>query len=166
MIILQTARLIVRHFTVDDLPGFHRLSSDENVMKFIGPVITLAGCKVILEDIISAYSSNAFSGRFAVTARGTDSYAGNFLLRNAWDGSGTEVGFALFQAEQGKGYATELTTQGCTMAFAQLQATRVFGTVDSRNLASIHVLEKCGFNRGAVYTDNGRELVCCELLKK
>ena len=45
----------------------------------------------------------------------------------------------------GRGYATELVKEALAFSFNDLHAERVIGLVRSINVASRHVLEKCGF---------------------
>jgi len=44
-------------------------------------------------------------------------------------------------------YATELTTALIQFGFTELELLVIFATCDTRNAASIRVLEKCGMTR-------------------
>jgi RimJ/RimL family protein N-acetyltransferase len=64
----------------------------------------------------------------------------------------TNVGFVLFPKYWGYGYATEALL-GVKTVFAAHGITRMRATVSTPNMASARVLEKVGFTRGKLVTD-------------
>jgi len=56
-----------------------------------------------------------------------------------------EIGYAIAEAHQGSGYATELVRETARWALIDLALPSILGVVDADNLASIRVLEKAGF---------------------
>jgi RimJ/RimL family protein N-acetyltransferase len=63
------------------------------------------------------------------------------------DPLGVEIGYGIAQRHQGCGYATTAVRLLLVDAFALSPTPLVFATVRPENLASVRVLEKCGFIR-------------------
>jgi [ribosomal protein S5]-alanine N-acetyltransferase len=57
------------------------------------------------------------------------------------------LGYAVTEAANGRGYATEAVQEATRIAFEELGLHRVQAAVIPRNDASIRVLEKAGFRR-------------------
>jgi len=74
---------------------------------------------------------------------------GNIALSNIVRGAflSCYLGYRLDANAAGKGYMTEAVEQMVRVAFGRLKLHRVEANVMPRNLASIRVLEKCGFLR-------------------
>jgi RimJ/RimL family protein N-acetyltransferase len=62
-----------------------------------------------------------------------------------------ELGYWLGEPFWGRGIATEAVTAMVTYSFQHFDLHRIFASVFERNLASIRVLEKCGFVREAIH---------------
>lgn len=63
-------------------------------------------------------------------------------------GGNTEIGYMIADpANRGKGYATEATRLIVDYLFTTKNLGRIEATSDTRNTASHHVLERCGFRR-------------------
>lgn len=58
-----------------------------------------------------------------------------------------EIGYSLHRDHWGKGYGTEVLRAGLTHVFGQIEIRRVVAHCRTENIASIRVLEKCGFRR-------------------
>ncbi len=78
------------------------------------------------------------------------------------DGLTGELGFTLAPGAQGRGMATAAVRQALQIVFGLTSVKQVLGVTDSRNVASIRLLERVGFrhheSRNAVF----REEPCCE----
>ncbi len=60
---------------------------------------------------------------------------------------GIEIGYAIEQKHQGRGYAREAVSLMVQFVETNTRLPEIFGIVDPANKASISVLEKCGFTR-------------------
>ncbi|MFS0559309.1 GNAT family protein [Terribacillus sp. 179-K 1B1 HS] len=63
------------------------------------------------------------------------------------------IGYSLDEAHNGKGYMTEAVQLALDFAFGEAKFHRVEAGVMPRNLGSIAVLEKCGFQREGLERD-------------
>lgn len=85
----------------------------------------------------------------------TDRLIGDIGLFLSEDGVTGRVGFTLAPSSQGRGIATSAAREALRVFFRATSAQQVEGIVDSRNAASIRLLERIGFQyhetRSAVF---------------
>jgi aminoglycoside 6'-N-acetyltransferase len=71
------------------------------------------------------------------------------------DGVTAEIGFTLALTAQGRGIATAAVREAVELLFAATEVQRALGITDSRNAASVRLLERVGFqyqgSRAAVF---------------
>ena len=75
-----------------------------------------------------------------------DALVGDIGLHLSEDGASGEVGFTLQPSAQGRGLAGRAVREGVQLLFAATNVTRVFGITDERNLPSIRLLARLGFD--------------------
>jgi RimJ/RimL family protein N-acetyltransferase len=75
----------------------------------------------------------------------SDALVGDIGLYLSEDGTSGEVGFTLQPASQGRGVATLAVCEALQLFFSATSVTSVLGTTDERNLPSIKLLERLGF---------------------
>lgn len=142
--VLETARLLLRPLTWDDRPTMHRLEADPEAMRFVAPPRSAEEADHLLGQSIAQYDALPEGmGRWAVQERATGTFIGVAVLRPREEY--VEVGYRLFPAFWGHGYATEITRQLLHHGLQTLRLPLIAGVTDPHNVASQHVLEKCGF---------------------
>ncbi|MGH3739084.1 MAG: GNAT family N-acetyltransferase [Micromonosporaceae bacterium] len=146
--VLQTARLVLRRFTGDDVDLLVELDSDPEVMRFLGngkPTPREAAERT-LQAVIEAYDRYPGYGCWAAYERATGSFVGWFALCPA-EGKPVDVpelGYRLRRAVWGRGYATEGSRALVAKAFTELGARRVWAETMAVNTGSRRVMEKAG----------------------
>lgn len=75
----------------------------------------------------------------------SDALVGDIGLHLSEDGTSGEVGFTLQPSAQGRGVASRAVCEAVQLLFAATGVNRVLGITDERNLASIRLLERIGF---------------------
>lgn len=83
--------------------------------------------------------------QLAVAAQGSDALIGDIGLHLSEAGADGEVGFTLQPAFQGRGIATLAVREALQLFFSASSITRVLGITDERNIRSIQLLERIGF---------------------
>ncbi len=147
---LNTERLALRHFTVDDAELLTELDSDPAVMRFLTggePTPPDHYRERGLKNIIAGYESSGGNlGLFAAQEQDSGAFIGWFILRPEEEGplDEVELGYRLRQAEWGKGYATEGSRALLAKAFTELGVRMVWADTMSMNSASRRVMEKAG----------------------
>ena len=144
----ETDRLIIKFPTLADYDAIHALTTDKEVMLFIGngsistPEKTLAK----LNKDITHFTKHQF-GVGLVYEKATNQFIGQSgLTYLEYNDSQPliELDCLLHKAYWGKGYGTELGKRRIEWGFANLPVDKLVAVVDPRNLGSQAVMLKSG----------------------
>lgn len=158
--IFETERLAIRQYTPQDDVLLYSLSSNEDVMRYIRPVVNKTDSDKVLAQNIQLYLSKANTGRWAVFEKASRCYVGSFsILVMDTDPSKMHIGYALLPDFWGKGYASELLRRGITFFFASHADDNLYAITEEPNIASQKVLLKCGFTPNNTQMENEKKLL-------
>jgi RimJ/RimL family protein N-acetyltransferase len=147
-ILLETARLRLRHFTPDDLDRLVELDSDPEVMRYLTfgvPTPRANYVDLYLPRWFEIYARQPGLGYFAAELRATEEFIGWFHLRDdRLEPEYLELGYRLRRSAWGRGYATEGGRALVRHAFTTMNAELLSARTLTRNFASQRVMEKCG----------------------
>lgn len=143
--IFETDRLIVKRFTKNNQEEFYKVNGDVVVMKYIRPAKSRSETDAFLLEVIDYYNQTKIFGRWGVWNKTSNEFVGSFALIPVEQSDKMQLGYALLPSQWGLGFATELTRAGISYTFQQTPLQEVYGYAEKDNLASIKVLEKCGF---------------------
>ena len=143
-VILETDRLRLRWFREDDFPEFLAMSSDPEVMKFIGgkPLTQIEAWKS-MAAYIGHWHFRGY-GVFAVEERSSGKLVGRIGFMNPPGWPDFELGWTLARGSWGKGYATEAAGRALAYAFTELDRDYVISCIAPENVNSIRVAERLG----------------------
>ncbi len=85
--------------------------------------------------------------QLAIAEAHTDRLIGDVGIFVSADGRSGEIGFTLAPEAQGRGIATVAARRALQALFGETNVKHVLGITDSRNAASIRVLERLGFRQ-------------------
>jgi RimJ/RimL family protein N-acetyltransferase len=142
---LETERLLLRWFREDDFDDLCEISSDPEVMRFLGdgkPVQPIEAWKHMAGWIGHWYFRGY--GVWAVEEKATGKVVGRIGLMNPKGWPGFELGWTLGRASWGKGYATEGAQRVMEYAFTEMNRDHVISLIAPANVASIKVAERLG----------------------
>jgi [ribosomal protein S5]-alanine N-acetyltransferase len=142
-IILQTERLYLRKFTMDDVSILFELNSSDDVVKYTGnPAMKDAAeaLQVLTEIILPQYELGL--GRWAVHRRADDAFVGWCGLKQIQ--GHVDLGYRFKKNTWGHGYATESAKAVLDYGFNVLHLPKIIAHVHLQNKASAKVLEKIG----------------------
>ncbi|MEM6518392.1 MAG: GNAT family N-acetyltransferase [Cyanobacteria bacterium P01_C01_bin.70] len=146
MVLLETERLILRHFQRSDVHQLAPILANAEAMKFsrTGTLSTLQ-TQAKLDGFMAAYEKFGF-GKWAVIFKNTDALIGYCgIAVELVDGvDERELGYRLAPEFWHLGLATEAALATVQHAFKQLRFPYVLGIVEPVNTASVRVLEKVG----------------------
>jgi RimJ/RimL family protein N-acetyltransferase len=143
---IETERLMLRPFTMEDAPALHAaVYGDEAVMTYLPGGIPRSVSKV--EGVIEYYLTHWEHWKYGVWAV-TDKESGDLLgqagLNYVADLQEVEVLYALGRSTWGKGYATEAANAAMHYGFEKHQLDKIIAMAAPDNDASIRVLKKLG----------------------
>ena len=142
--IIETERLLLREFILDDAEKFYQLNLNPNVIRYTGNTAfkSIEEAKSFLENY-NDYKANGY-GRWAVINKNSSEFIGWCGLKYGELENETDIGFRFFEEEWNKGYATESATACLKYGFDVLKLNTIIGRAMKENTASIKVLEKIG----------------------
>lgn len=141
---LQTDRLIICEFSLDMAEDVHKNSLDDDTRRFLPDEVfeTVQAAADTIKYLMGVYETGDGPLVYPVLTKfGIN--IGYVQLVPTEDGY--EVGYHIAETYTGRGYATEAL--GCFLKdiMPAKNIIKVFGICVSENIASRHVLEKCGF---------------------
>jgi len=153
---LETARLLLRPFTVDDAVLMHRVYSDPDVMRYVatGPIADLGATQRLIGDYVDHQQAWGYSF-WAVEERSSGELIGDAGLYRTPSGE-VELGYTLGVPWWGLGYATEAAGAWVEAALGALGLDEVVALAEPGNRASLRVLEKIGLRRSGERIAFGR----------
>lgn len=146
-VILETTRLTVRPFTLDDASFILQLLNEPSFIEHIDDmgVRTLDDARnYICERLIAAYKQHGF-GLWRVGLKEADTPIGMAGLLNRETLDTVDLGYAFLSEHFGKGYAFEVTSAIMTYARVHLGCRKIAAVVHANNEPSIRLLRKLGF---------------------
>jgi RimJ/RimL family protein N-acetyltransferase len=151
MLVIQTERLLLRPFTLDDAPFVLTLLNEPSFLHFIGDknVRNLEDARqYILTGPIASYQQNNF-GLLLVELRNAPTPIGMCGLLKREDLPDPDIGFAFLPDYWGRGFAFEAAAAVMKDARKRLKLNQILAIVNPDNDASIKLLEWLGlrFNR-------------------
>ena len=166
--ILESERLLLEKFTINDAPFFYNLVNDPDWVKYIGDrnVRTIADAeKYLTEKIIPSYEQFGF-GFYIVRLKGENTPIGMCgLIKRDWM-EHVEIGYAFLAEFRGKGYAIESSIATKQYAKEKLSILRLAAITDTDNEKSGNLLERLGFKYERLITYPGEEQQCKLYLEK
>ncbi len=148
-VFLETERLVLRRFTMDDVDNLVELDGDPQVMHFITGGRTTPREEIetdLLPWFLHYYEGGDRYGFWAAIEKSTGMFLGWFHFRPE-DGQPSdepELGYRLRRSAWGRGYATEGSRALIRKGFTELGVQRVVANAMAVNTASRRVMEKAG----------------------
>lgn len=149
MTVLETPRLLLRHWRDSDLPAFAAMNADRHVMEFFPAPLTAEASEAMFNRIRKELRSEGF-GAWAVERREDGLLLGfTGLHRIGFPGAlngHIEIAWRMRHEAWGKGYASEAAA-ACLKYATQLGIEKVYAFTTLSNLRSQRVMQKCGMER-------------------
>jgi RimJ/RimL family protein N-acetyltransferase len=157
-VVLETPRLLLRTFRLEDLPGYAALNADPEVIRYLG------GVPLTREhsDQIAAWAQECYAteriGLLAIERREDGAFLGMCGLHHQESyPDEVEIGWRLAFEHWGHGYATEAAEAWLGYAFEVLGVPRVISITDEPNERSLAVMRRLGmtFDHAGRIEDDG-----------
>lgn len=147
MVILETERLVMRHFESEDIEALFALYRDPEVRRFFPEgTLSLEETREELEWHQHGHPNHPELGLWATVRKDTGHFIGRCGLL-PWqidDVNEVEIAYLIDKACWGQGFATEAAQGILDYARDTLGLNRLVCLIDEANTASIRVAEKIG----------------------
>jgi ribosomal-protein-alanine N-acetyltransferase len=143
MWVLETERLALRQFTMDDVDSLMQVLGDPEAMRFYPAPFSREKTAGWIRWGLDSYANHGF-GLWAVIRKQDQLFLGDCgtVLQPVEDRTELEIGYHILRREWSQGYATEAARACRDYAFGTLGYPRVVSIVNPLNLASRRVAEK------------------------
>lgn len=147
-VFLETERMVLRRFTLDDVDAVLALDSDPLVRRFVedGEPVNRDEAARTIEHWLAYYERSDDFGFWAAIEKPSGRFLGWFHLRPNGDDppDEPELGYRLVSSAWGRGYATEGAIALIDKAFETSAVRRVVAETMVVHTASRRVMEKAG----------------------
>lgn len=145
---LETTRLLLRKYTLNDKENLIALFTDESVMKHVDMgVMSVENAKTLWEKLVNEFYPQGKDTIYGVFAKDDFRYIGHAAIRpRPQNQKDWEISYMLKTEEWRKGFATEIARCLIEYGFKELLLPQVFATIDDENYGSIKVAEKAGMS--------------------
>lgn len=157
---IETARLLLRPFTVDDAIEWLPLISQPEILRYTGetPTTRLDEARaLLLARPLRDYATYGY-GRMACIEKSSGRLIGFSGLKFVPELGETDVGYRFLPDCWGKGYATESAAALMAAGRREHGLGRIVGQVDPAHHASARVLVKLGMQFEKAFEDAGELL--------
>jgi RimJ/RimL family protein N-acetyltransferase len=141
--VLETSRLVLRGWTVDDVPAMAEYYADEPLSRFTGGPADAQATWRIVAQMAGHWSLRGF-GLWAVEEKASGRLVGWNGLYEPGGWPELELGYALFRDFHGRGYATEAAERAREFAFDELRTASLVSYVHPDNEPSKRVARRLG----------------------
>jgi len=143
--VLETKRLLLRNFTLDDIPALEAVIGDPIAMRWYAAPFDHAGVIAWIERNLNRYQ-NEGHGLWAMVLKSSSEFIGDCgcVLQEVEDKKAIEIAYHVRRDLWGNGYATEAARACIDFAFNKLGAQRVISMIRPGNVSSRRVAEKNG----------------------
>jgi RimJ/RimL family protein N-acetyltransferase len=138
---------MLRRFRASDLVAFQAYRALPELGRYQGwsPMGEVEAAAFLAEMGVAPLFALGEWVQLAIANPSGERLVGDIGVFVAEDQSHAEIGFTLEPGVQGRGVATAAVREAIGLLFESMRITRVLGITDSRNLASIRLLERAGF---------------------
>lgn len=165
---IETKRLTITEFNMNMAESVHINSLDEDNRRFVPDEVfeTVEEAAETVEFLIDCYNSGNGPLVYPVLLK-DDTYIGYVQAIPFEDGT-WEVGYHIGSNYTKQGYATEAVTAFLPVIMKQIDITEIAGICLADNLASVKVMERCGFIKLYEGKGNyqGQERIICKFVFK
>lgn len=163
--VIETPRLILRHFVGADLDALAELMADADFMRFSSGVFTREQTATFLFDRVIAPARAGLPSQFALVLREENRLIGycGFFRQVVDQLNEIEIGYRLHRDYWNRGLATEGAQAVRNYAFDVLKLERVISLIHPENHASRRVAEKSGMKleKTTVFRDFPVQVFSC-----
>lgn len=164
---IETERLLLRQFTMDDLDDLYFIYSHPDLSKYLSneQPLRLDQTRAAINSIIESWQQHKF-GVWAVVYKKERKLIGHCGLKFLENTPEVQIGYLLLKDYWRRGLGTEAAAAVLKYGFEVVKLERIVAIAKPENIASRRVMEKVGmkYEKDAYYYDN--DVVYYSLLRQ
>ena len=149
---IETDRLLIRPFKLEDTDAKFRLDSDPDIQKYLGGSTIRERSARLLETAIEEFERQGY-GLVALVETATCEIIGYATLQREPSRERLELVLAVLPQARKKEFAFEAAKALISAGCAGLQEKEIVGRVNLKNIASLRLVEKLGMRKIGERTD-------------
>lgn len=165
---IETKRLTITEFDMSMAESVHKESLDEDNRRFVPDEVfeTVEEAAETVEFLMGCYVSGEGPQVYPVLLK-DGTYIG-YVQAVPFDDGTWEIGYHIGSSYTKQGYAVEAVTAFLPVIMKQIGITEIAGICLAYNLASVKVMERCGFTKLYEGKGNyqGQERIICKFVFK
>ncbi len=150
--IIETERLIIKKFDLSMTKAVHENSLDDDTRRFVPDEVfeTQDDARETIEFLMSQYASEDGPLVYPIVTKKNENigYVQLAPIEDGW-----EIGYHIAEKYTGNGYATEAVCAFLPVIAEKKSLSAIYGICLQENIASVRVMEKCGFEN--LYSGTG-----------
>lgn len=150
-VVLETDRLILRDFRMNDFADVHEYSSDPEIVRYVLPKPNTEEMtkKYLYARMAMDHQIPRTDYDFAVTLKESGKVIGGmgFFCSRTPDGKEAEIGWMMNRKFHHQGFAQEAAQEIIRFGFERLKLERIYARCDRENEPSWRLMERCGMKR-------------------
>lgn len=145
---IETERLILRPWRDADIAPFHAMGRDPEVMRYIGPPMTLEDASAAHDRMVARQAEHGYCF-WAIERKADAAFLGFCGLQRGYDflAGETEIGWRLRRDAWGQGYARESAEASLAWGWGNLDIPTITAITVPANRASWGLMERLGMTR-------------------
>lgn len=143
--VIQTENLILRPMTISDVPALKEWTANKELYKYWGKSAGKSDKDPSL--LFSANQKPTLSFHLGIELKSENKIIGEIWIYLIEYNRMAKLAYRISEDYKGHGYSTEAVKSLIKFCFEKTELQRIWTDVDVRNIASVKVLEKCGFTR-------------------
>ncbi len=165
--IIETARLMIREYTMDDFDGLYEILSDTETMKYYPRPYDENGTRRWINWCLDSYRQNGF-GLWALELKDTGAFIGDcgISMQNIDGEILPEIGYHVNKKYWRQGYAKEACAAVKDWLFENTDFDCVYSYMNQENLPSYATAEANGMTRIKAYNDGEEALFVYAITRK
>ena len=163
---IETERLLLRMFTLEDAETLHRIWNDPVVMKYIdGWRPSLEETREVMIRLVERWREHGF-GQWAVVLKDEERVIGYVGFKYLEKTPEIELLYGIDKAYWNKGYTTEAGRACLRYVFENTDLERIVAVAEPENIGSWRVMEKLCMRREQIARYYNRDLVYYAILRE
>ena len=148
--VINTERLTIRPFQIEDAPALNKIANQKNILKWMPDwESAIEDTQKLIGYFVSQYPlANRTTARVMFAVILEDSVIGMVGIGNKKEvDNEIEIAYFISESYAGKGYISEATKAVSCWALDNLGMEYIIAIVETDNMPSQRVVDKCGFQK-------------------